>query len=200
MREVVISMSTSLRSIMIHSFNKLCLLVAISGLLVILALPSAAQSRRRIPSEPADIDQSASGEQRPSGPLEDEMRAKRAIKFAESEHKENLERADELSDLATKLQSSYKSKNTLDREDSKRLDRLEKLAKQLRSKAGGSSSEVTLEKAPTDLDSALKRVVELSDSLSELVKKTPRQVVSTAVIDEANVLLELIDKVRQLSH
>ncbi len=184
---------------MIDSLSKLFLLTAISFLLVLFAIPSTAQSRRRIPSEPIDIGQSSSGEQQPAGPLEDEMRAKRAIKYAESEHKENLDRARELCDIAGKLQNSFETKKALGREDSKRLDRLEKLTKQLRSKAGGSSSEIQIEKAPTDLNAALKRVAELSESLSDLVQKTPRQVVSASVIDEANVLLELIGIVRQLS-
>lgn len=184
---------------MIDSLSKLFLLTVISLLVVLFAIPSTAQSRRRISSQPVDASQSASGEQRPGGLLEDEMRAKREIKYAESQHKENLDRARELCDIAGKLQSSFETKKALDREDGKRLDRLEKLAKQLRSKAGGSSSEIEIEKAPTDLESALKRVAELSESLSGLVQKTPRQVVSASVIDEANVLLELIMIVRQLS-
>ncbi len=182
---------------MINSLGKFISLSVISLLLVVFVIPSTAQSRRGIPSDP--IDQSASGEQRAAGPLENEMRAKRAIKYAESEHKANLDRARELSETAAKLQTSFVEKKLLDRDDTKQLDRLEKLAKQLRSKAGGSSSEITIEKAPTDLESALKRLAELSESLSCIVQKTPRQVVSASVIDEANVLLELIAIVRQLS-
>jgi hypothetical protein len=127
------------------------------------------------------------------------MRAKRAIKFAEAEHKENLERARELGELGSKLLDSYKFKNSLDKEDNKRLDRLEKLTKQLRSKAGGTASEVAIEKRPDNLDSAVHMVAITSESLSSLVQKTNRRVVSTTVIDEANVLLELIDLVRQFS-
>ncbi len=183
---------------MIDSLSKLLLLSVISFLVVLFAIPSTAQSRRSIPS--IDASQSSPGEQHPSaGPLEAEMRAKRAIRFAESQHKENLDRARELCDIAAKLQTSFDAKKGLDREDGKRLDRLEKLAKLLRSKAGGSSSEIAIEKAPKDLESGLKRVTELSESLSVLVQKTPRQVVSASVIDEANVLLELISIVRQFS-
>jgi TolA-binding protein len=189
-------MSTRVREIMIYSISKLSLLISISFLLVLFAVPSAAQGS--IGPGQVGADQSAAGEQRSSGPLEDEMRAKRAIKYAEAEYKENLDRARELCDVASKLQTSIKGKKALDREDAKRLDRIEKLAKGLRSKAGGSSSEIKIEKAPADLETAIGRVAEMSTSLSELVQKTPRRVVSAAVIDEANVLLELIDIVRKL--
>ena len=181
---------------MIYSISKLSLLITISFLLVLAATPSIAQGS--IAPGSVSADQSAPGEQRSSGPIEDEMRAKRAIKYAEAEYKENLDRARELCDIATKLQTSIRDKKVLDREDLKRLDRIEKLTKVLRSKAGGSSSEITIEKAPTNLESAVQQVAELSTSLSELVQKTPRRVVSAAVIDEANVLLELIAIVRKL--
>jgi hypothetical protein len=138
-------------------------------------------------------------EQHAPNSIEEEMRAKRAIQFAESEHKETLERARELSLLGGKLAHSFVTKNSLGREDFKLLEKLEKLAKQLRSKAGGSESEKTLKDKPIDLKSAVVRVSETADSLAKLVEKTPRRVVSAAVIDEANVLLQLIDVVRDFS-
>lgn len=144
-------------------------------------------------------DNSNSDDQHAPSSLEEEMRAKRAIKYAEEEHKENLERAKEVSSIGSKLLAAIKLKNHLDKDDAKQLDRLEKLTKQLRSSAGGSSSEVTIEKPPVDLMAAVSRVAEESDSLSCLVQKTPRRVISATVIDEANVLLQLIDLVRHFS-
>jgi hypothetical protein len=78
----------------------------------------------------------------------------------------------------------------------RRLDRLEKLTRKIRSETGGEDDETTLPKPPTDLDSAVVCVGKIAVSLGEQFKKTPRQVVSAAVIDEANVLLELIKLVR----
>jgi hypothetical protein len=168
---------------------------------LVLLLPASVVLAQTIRQSPTDLsaEKSSPDEQSSSGPLEDEMRAKRAIKFAEDAHKENLERAREVFELGTKLHSSYRYKNSLDRDDNKRLNRLEKLTKQLRSKAGGSDSEKSLENPPTNLSDALKQVAHSSEELSKLVEKTPRQVVSAAVIDEANVLLQLIDLVRQFS-
>jgi hypothetical protein len=160
---------------------------------------SAQVNSRQAPSESVTADKSSPDEQRSAGPIEDEMRAKRAIKYAETEHKENLDRAREVLELGTQLQTSYKFKHSLDRDDNKTLERLEKLTKQLRSKAGGSATDETMECPPTDLETAIKRVAETSESLSKEVKKTPRQVVSATVIDETNVLLQLIEIVRQFS-
>ena len=128
--------------------------------------------------------------------MEEEMRAKRAIKYAEKEHKENLERANEITELGKYLASAVKQKKALDREGMRRLDRLEKLTRKIRSETGGEDDETTLAKPPTDLESALACIGEISVSLGEQFKKTPRQVVSAGVIDEANVLLELIKVVR----
>jgi membrane-associated HD superfamily phosphohydrolase len=172
----------------------------LTSLLLLSATAISAQvNSRQAPSESVTADKSSPDEQRSSGPIEDEMRAKRAIKYAESEHKENLDRAREVLELGTQLQTAYKFKHSLDRDDSKTLERLEKLTKQLRSKAGGSATDDKMDCPPTDLETAIKRVAETSESLSKEVKKTPRQVVSATVIDEANVLLQLIEIVRQFS-
>ena len=130
--------------------------------------------------------------------VEEEMRAKRAIKMADREYQENLERARDLSSLGTALVTSFKQKNTLDQDDIKKLDKVEKLAKRIRSAAGGSEDKVEMEKPPRDLTSAMEMLSDLSQSLKEKVEKTPKHVISACVIDEANVLLELIRIVRTL--
>jgi len=143
---------------------------------------------------------SPTDETQAGNPIEEEMRAKRAIKFAEKEHQENLDRARDLTDVSKELLAAFKKKNGLDREDNKKLDRLEKLSKRIRSDAGGSEDEVRIEKPPADLSSAMCQLGEVSESLRNKVEKTPRQVVSASVIAEANVLLELIRIVRSFSH
>ena len=135
---------------------------------------------------------------KPFAAVEEEMRAKRAIQVVDKEYQENLERARDLSFLSTSLSASFKQKNTLDREDIKKLGKVEKLAKSIRNAAGGEGETIQLEKAPNDLASALNMLEDLSKSLKEKVEKTPKHVISAAVIDEANVLLELIRIVRTL--
>jgi hypothetical protein len=129
---------------------------------------------------------------RPMTTFEEELRAKRAIKMAEKEHEDNLNRAREISDIAKQLQVSFKAKSSLDRDDNKKLDRLEKLTKKIRGEAGGESEEVEIVDRPTNTQKAITQIAGKAEALSDSVKKTPRQVVSASVIASANVLLELI--------
>jgi hypothetical protein len=144
-----------------------------------------------------------SGPQDDASPLttfEEEMRAKRAIKLAEREHQQNLNRAKEISQLAKELEdTSKKTPLVLDREAIKKIDRMEKLAKKIRGEAGGEDGEITIPDRPSDLCGTVVKISKVADSLSKNVQNTPRQVVSASVIDSANVLLELIKLVRTLA-
>jgi nitric oxide reductase activation protein len=140
----------------------------------------------------------AEDDKEPLSVVEEEMKAKRAIKTADREYQENLERARDLSSLGTALVTSFKQKNALDQDDIKKLDKVEKLAKRIRSTAGGSEDKVEMEKPPSDLTAAMEMLSDLSQSLKDKVEKTPKHVISACVIDEANVLLELIRIVRTL--
>jgi len=130
--------------------------------------------------------------------VEEEMKAKRAIRAADKEYQENLERARDLSLLCTAIATSYKQKNRLDGDDIKKLEKIEKLAKGIRRAAGGSEDDCEMEKPPRDLPTALEMLTGLSESLKTKVEKTPKHVISAAVIDEANVLLELVRVFRTL--
>ena len=134
------------------------------------------------------------------GPMEEEMRAKRAIKLAEKEYQDNLDRAREAAQLGAQLRDSYKQNRSFGREDNKKLERLEKLAKRIRTEAGGSTESTTVDDPPHELEATLVRIAELSECLRKTVEKTPRQVVSASVIEQANVILELIKLARNFSH
>jgi len=124
------------------------------------------------------------------------MRAKRAIKLAEKEHDDNLKRAREIADIGKDLQETLKDKSVIDRNSLKKVERLEKLTKKIRSEAGGDNEDVTIENKPSDLCGTVTKIAEASESLSKNVQDTPRQVVSASVIGQANVLLELLKMVR----
>lgn len=141
-------------------------------------------------------DSPANPESPPLTSLEEEMRVKYALKHAEKEHKENLDRAREIGEIGKELQNSLKANSTLDREAVKKVERLEKLTRKIRGEAGGEDEDVKLSKRPTDLPSAVTQVAEASETLSKDVQNTPRQVVSASVIGNANVLLELIKILR----
>ena len=187
---------------MTHSLLKLAAplgkaLVVISLLATPLTLSAA--ERLGYSQDPGSPDRTkAEGDKEGPSSVEVEMRAKRAIKEADREYQENLGRARDLSTLGAALVTSFKQKKGLDQDDIKKLDKVEKLAKKIRSAAGGSEDKVEMEKPPTDLTSAMEMLSNLSQSLKEKVEKTPKHVISACVIDEANVLLELIRIVRTL--
>jgi hypothetical protein len=175
------------------------------GLVLFCTFSVAAQTSpsRPVPTpRPPDMgtDKSSSEDHGPLTTFEEELRAKRLIKLAEKEHKENLSRARELSQLSQDLKAALKTRSTLDREDTKRVDRLEKLTRKVRGEAGGEDDDVQLPNAPSDIPSLVSQIAENADLLSKDVEKTPRQVVSASVIDRANVLLQLVKILRGYIH
>jgi len=166
--------------------------------LIATPLPLSAGQRLGQRQKPLVDDPAKGDEKEPLTLAEEELRATRAIKEADREHKENLGRARELSTLGAEIITSFKQKNALNQEDIKKLEKVEKLAKGIRRAAGGSEDKVEMEKPPSDLAAAMEMLSNLSQSLKEKVEKTPKHVISASVIDEANVLLELIRIVRTL--
>ena len=165
-------------------------------LLVLSASFAAAQDQPITPRPPRPENPTSDKDKSPLGGFEDEIRAKRAIKLAEKDHQENLDRAKQILDLAKDLQTSLKDKATIDRDSLKKVDRLEKLTKKIRNEAGGEDEEVKIVDRPTDITGAVNQIAETAESLSKNVQDTPRQVVSAAMINTANVLLELIRLLR----
>src|SRR6266550_3650913 len=147
------------------------------------------------PPEPPSVN-------KPDSPLPDfgspesEMRARSALKAEKKQYDENVARAREASQLATQIVDAYEAKKGFGAEDSKKLERLEKLTRKIRNEAGGSESDAEVKDIPTLLESAVKRIAELADVLKKQVEKTPRHVISASVIDQANKLLGLIQHLR----
>jgi hypothetical protein len=133
------------------------------------------------------------------GSPEEEMMARRDLKAAEKDHKENLERAREAVQLSTEIRDAFLHSKAFSRVEEKKLERLEKITRKIRSEAGGSDGEVTVEDVPDRIEAALTRIAEVSDKLRKVVEKTPRQVISAAVIERANELLELIRYARKFT-
>jgi hypothetical protein len=130
------------------------------------------------------------------GSPEDEMRARNEIKLMEKERSENMVRAREAAQLGEEIRQAYARNRMLSPVEMKKLERMEKLARRVRNRAGGSDDDETLEKVPVELESALNRLAETSVALSKGVEKTPRMVISASVIERANELIEIIRFVR----
>ena len=181
----------------INLISNFARVVVIFALVVFLnGLSTAQNSQQSSPIPPADNKDKT--EQDTPGSLEETMRAKRAIRAAEKEYQENVDRARDLSVLGEAVNSSFKQNASLGRDDIKKLEKAEKLAKAIRNAAGGSEDDNEIEQPPKDLAGALCMLAEVATSLKKNVEKTPKHVISATVIDEANVLLELTRIVRTL--
>ena len=135
---------------------------------------------------------------RPIGSPEEEMLDRAAIRHEEELHKEMVERADEAERLGEEILGSYKKNNSLTREDLKKLERMEKLVRKIRGGAGGSDDEEGMKDPPGMIGGAVARLAELSGALKKSVLKTSRLVISAAVIERSNELIELIRHIRSL--
>jgi hypothetical protein len=168
-------------------------------LIVLCAGVSFSQSQPSPTPPPRSVDGTFKNpDDTPLTTFEEEMKAKREIKIAEKDHEENLSRAKEIGEIAKQLKEGVKNNATSD--CFKKIDRLEKLAKKVRSEAGGEEEDMTITPRPADLPDAIKQIAEASEKLSKEVQDTPRRVVSTSVISNSNVLLELIKLARSFLH
>jgi hypothetical protein len=164
-------------------------------LTIVIALQTAGASAQ-IPR--ADEPNPRGQRSRDFGSPEAEMLRRAEIRREEETHKEMVERADEAVHLGDELLASYKKNNILTRDDLKRLERLEKLARKIRSNAGGSDDEEGLSDPPVKVEGAVTRLVKLTGDLKESVSKTSRLVVSANVIERSNEMLELIHYIRAI--
>ncbi|HEV7396709.1 MAG TPA: hypothetical protein VGN86_09395 [Pyrinomonadaceae bacterium] len=174
------------------------------GLLFSANFTAQAQANSQTPPplpESIDIQRPRPSDGKPSlGSIDEEMRAKQNLKMLENEYKETIQRAREAADLSAQLRDAIKSGHPFGKDETKKLERLEKLAKKIRDESGGSDSdeESLINNPPGKLDSALSRLADVAESLYKTLQKTPRQVISATIIENANVLLKLARLTRGL--
>ena len=163
----------------------------------------SAQSPSPPPSDPPiikDLSKDTSKDDPRFGSPEAEMRSKLEIKEEKRKYDEHVARAKEVSQLATQISRSFEAHKALSSDDGKRLERLEKLTKRIRNDAGGENdTNENNNEVPSDLDERIKKVASVAEELQKLVENTPRNVVSAAVIDQANKLICIIQHVRGTS-
>ena len=177
-------LKVSLKKVLMHRVTAL-----LAAILVLSAVNASAQM--------AGVDEPRSGSQRGDfGSPEAEMLRRAEIRREEETHKEMVERADEVVQIGDALLSSYKKNNSLTRDDLKRLERLEKLARKIRGGAGGSDDDDELSDPPNQVEGAVTRLSKLACSLKESVSKSSRLVVSGTIIERSNEMIELIRHIR----
>jgi hypothetical protein len=163
--------------------------------LALLASAAAAQTGSQV-NPPTDA--SGQNPRRELGSPEEEIIRRAEIKHEEESHKEMVDRADEAALIGEQLLNSFQKNKSLGKDDFKKLERMEKLARKIRGSTGGSDDDAPLENAPQQLDKALARLAEVSDQLNKSVQKTSRLVISASVINSSNELIELIKHIRSI--
>lgn len=164
-------------------------------LALVCASAVAAQNAGDVPPLPG-----TRGDREPSplGSPYEEMRRRAMIRHEEEAYREMLERAKECAQIGAELRAAFERTRALSREDLKRLERMEKLVRKIRSGAGGSDDDEELQDPPARLDTAFVRMAELSEQIRKNVEKTSRLVVSASVIERSNELIELIALTRMM--
>lgn len=176
-----------------HSFFRQFLLLSVA--VFFSAVVSTGQSPRPTP-RPLNLpatDGDRSDRQRDvlNDPME-EMRSRIALKAEQKEYDTNVARAREVSELGIQVLDAFRVNKTISPEETKKLERIEKLTKKIRDDAGGQDREDQDLELPNTLETAVKKVADLTGEMRKDVEKTPRKVVSAVVIDRANNLIGLI--------
>ena len=175
--------------------------VAFAAALLLGSYPAYCQSRPPPSSSAPDDKRSKSDNDdlgSDIGSHEREMRAKLALRAEKKLYDENLARAKETSEIASQLLESYKAKKSFSADDNKKLERIEKLTRRIRNEAGGTDTDIEIEVSPV-IETAMKSIADMAEDLRKEVEKTPRHVISTTVIDQANKLIGLIQHVRDMN-
>ncbi len=170
------------------------LILALTSL-ALLAPAAAAQAGSQV-NPPTDA--SGQNPRREIGSPEEEIIRRAEIKHEEESHKDMVERADETALIGEQLLNTFQKSKSFSKDDLKKLDRMEKLARKIRGGAGGSDDDSPLENPPQQLEKAVTRLAEISGQLNKSVQKTSRLVISAAVINSSNELIELIKHIRSI--
>lgn len=139
---------------------------------------------------------------RPSGTREEDMPesfreglAKRRIKAEEKEYDELIQKGEEALKISDEISKNFETHKNLTAEDTKKIDRLEKVIKKIRQDLGAKDEgdpDDEKSDSPLSLKSALNGIKETtSDLLSEL-KKTTRHSISVVAVQSSNTLLKLV--------
>lgn len=139
---------------------------------------------------------------RPTSAKEDDMPegfreglAKRRIKAEEEEYEELLQRGEEAVKISDEIAKNYEAHKNLTAEDTKKIDRLEKVVKKIRQDLGAKDDDgIDEEKAeaPSSLQNVINNIKETTADLLSELKKTTRHSISVVAIQSSNSLLKLV--------
>ncbi len=134
-----------------------------------------------------------------------ESLAKGRIEREKKDYQELLERGDEAAKLSEELSKSFVQNSSLNSEDRKKLERLEKISKRIREELGGkdsdssdaSASDVNADEKLNSFADGFDKLKNVSANLSDELKKTTRYTISAIAIQSSNTILNIVRFLRQ---
>jgi hypothetical protein len=129
--------------------------------------------------------------------LMDEIRIKACIRQQQKEYRELLSNGEEAAKLSAEVEKAFDKTAVLASEDQKKLERLEKLFKKIRSSLGGEEDDPSAEEdKPMTLKTAIDALNEKASSLLDELKKTTRYSISVDAIQNSNIVIRLVRYIR----
>ncbi len=149
----------------------------------------------------AQTDNPANNEELPRNIKESLVKSR--IDREKKDFQELLERGDEAAKLSGELNKSFAENKRLTTDDFKKLERLEKLSKKIREELGASNSAGESLTADSDdekissMPDAVDKLKNVSQKLSDELKKTTRYIISAVAIQASNAVLKIVRFIRQ---
>jgi hypothetical protein len=129
--------------------------------------------------------------------IKDELLLRQCFKRQQSEYDDLLENGDEAVKLSTELEKRVEKTQNLASDDQKKLERLEKLFKKIRSSLGGDDDDPSPdEDKPMSVKAAVSTLNEKAVALLSELKKTTRYSISVAAIHSSNAIIRLVKYIR----
>jgi flagellar motor protein MotB len=120
-----------------------------------------------------------------------ETLAKQRIEREKKDFADLLQRGEEALKITNELEESFEKNNNFSSEDQKKLDRLEKVVKKIRTELGSDDADEVEEK-PLSVLNALKNLQSNTVKLVDELKKTTRYSISVVAVESSNALLNLV--------
>lgn len=126
-----------------------------------------------------------------------ESLAKRRIKAEEEEFKELVKRSEEAVKISDELTRKFSETQKFSSEDSKKIERLEKVVKKIRRDLGAEDDDDDEKlNSPSSLMTTLTDIKEKAANLLEELKKTGRFSISVVAVESSNAILKLVRLLR----
>jgi len=162
-------------------------------ILLFLIFPAIALAQNDPPPLPSPISEP---EQRPVFSIGETISRSR-IAVAEKEHREMISASSEMNHLARSLLRISQTQCQFSIDDKKKIEKIEKLAKKVRSEQGGGGNK--LENRPENVYIALERLHKATQIIEKESRKVNRHSVSLVLIEQVNEVLGLTKEIKKMN-